>query len=175
MRRVAAIIAGVLLGGLGMPAAYAHADLIAVQFTPADPGHAANITLTFSEEIGTLGATVVVLDANGESVQTDSVTSHGATISVDLVPISSTGTYRVNFRAVAADGHVVTGSRTIGVSSGGRVKPSGIYPGQTAAPETSAVTADDPRIAYWFTAFLMLCALLGGVGMWRLRQGSGAQ
>lgn len=170
MRRVAMLVASLLCCWFGAPAAFAHADLDTVQFTPAAPGHADKVVLTFSEALSAIGSTVVVLDPNGESVETGQATTQGATISVDLQPIRVTGTYRVNFRVVAADGHVATGSRTVRLSTSEIAATSGIYPGQTASPETSAVTSDDPQFAFWVTGFIMLAALMGAVAVWRLRR-----
>ena len=111
MRRVAVLLASVLFMFTGMAAATAHAELL--KMTP-EPGSTVTealelITLTFGEDITTMGSSVVVLDPGGNDVQVG-VTFQGSTVSVAIGELTQAGEYHVNFRVNSVDGHIVEGS-----------------------------------------------------------------
>lgn len=168
MRRVAVLVASLLLFWFGANAAAAHADLTG--FTLETGGSGDIVRLTFSEPVASLGTTVAVLDPNGNAVQADEALVDGAVVSVRLVPLTVAGDYHVNYRVLADDGHVINGSELFAVTAAGLANESSAYPALSASPETSAVTANDPTIAYWMTAFLMVGGILAAFIAWRARR-----
>lgn len=111
MRRVAVLLASVLFMLTSAGAASAHADLVSMS---PEPGSTVTevldlITLTFGEDITTMGSSVVVLDPGGNDVQVG-VTIQGPAVSVTLGELTQTGDYHVNFRVNSVDGHIVEGS-----------------------------------------------------------------
>lgn len=176
MRRVVASFAVLLLAlpALALPA-QAHAELESMTPTidSAVNSAPASISLTFSEEVQALGATVVVLDPAGNAVQQGEASAAGRTLSIALQPLTQPGTYRVNFRVVSADGHVVTGSERFTFSPSATDLTSGTGTGTYAAspaPEVSEVKSNSAKAAYWITAFLMLTGALVALGVWRARR-----
>jgi hypothetical protein len=177
MRRTAVAIALLLFGFLGVSAAQAHAELISM-----DPVSGSTVTsspiavsLTFGEDVQALGSTIVVLDPNGNEVQTGRLRVDGASISMGLQPLAETGTYHVNFRVMSADGHVVNGSETFEFAPSAAASSStqATNPDTTtlaASPEVSAVTENSSTAAYWITGFLMLCGILAAAVVWRVQR-----
>lgn len=168
MRRVAAIIAGVLLSLFGMTGAQAHAELTG--FALEGGGASDVVRLTFSETVASLGTTVVVLDPNDRAVEAGDAEIDGSVVSVVLLPLTIAGDYVINYRVLAEDGHVVSGSRRFAVTAADLAQERGAYPVLTASPETSAVTVTDPTLAYWITAFLMLGGMLAAMIAWRAKR-----
>jgi methionine-rich copper-binding protein CopC len=103
-----------LLAPLNTSAASAHA-----QMTTANPKQKSVITvmpkkvvLQFNEDLINLepGNLLRVTDPKGKAVQTGTVTVFGNQLSVALRTSKVLGKYRVNYRAISADGHPITGS-----------------------------------------------------------------
>lgn len=113
MRRIAVLLAGALLGLQGISAASAHADLLSMD--PASGStvteQPARITLTFGEDVTSLGSTAVVIDPGGTEVQS-AVTFVKKQVFVEVLPFSLQGEYRVNFRIHSGDGHIIEGSES---------------------------------------------------------------
>lgn len=168
MRRAAVVLVGLLIALLGTGPAAAHAELTGFALDAAVQPHV--VRLTFSEQVEALGLDLIVLDPNGNAVQDGEPVVDGASITVALQPFTVAGDYRVNFRVLSADGHVVTGSNTFSVSRAGLDVSSSPLPVLTASPETSAVLANDPSVAYWITGFLVLCGLIAVAAVWRIRR-----
>lgn len=166
MRRVSLLIASGLFLASGAPA-MAHADLI--EMTPKVGSVLATaplqVELLFSEEVQTLGTAVAVLDPSGSEVQQD-VSVDGATVRVQLDPLRQSGEYHVNFRVLAADGHVVAASKTFTLDLAGT---AAALAGGESPPEVSLVQRDSASVAYWITGLLMLCAIVAVVAVrqWR--------
>ncbi len=181
MRRVAVVIASLWLTGFGISAVQAHAELVSM--TPA-PGSVvtsspAAVSLTFGEDVTSIGSTIVVLDPNGNAMQMGEPTVAGATIAVELQPLTTAGTYHVNFRVMSKDGHIVNDFETFEFApSNGSAEPLVIatqsqYPENSAvtpSPETSAVTTNSATIGFWIAAFLVACGLLVGFAIWRVKR-----
>lgn len=171
MRRVALVFASLLVSLFVVTPAYAHAELTAFGLYVTGTGDI--VRLTFSEGVETLGTTVVVLDPNGVAVQDGAPVIQGPKVSIALVPLSVAGDYRVNFRVLSVDGHVITGSEQFRVTAAGlayegtTTSPSPVL---TATPETSAVLTNDATAAYWITGFLMLCGILAAAVAWRAKR-----
>lgn len=134
----AALAAGVLAVVLlsGAPA-NAHDTLVGSD--PADGAVLAappvQVVLTFSAAPAAVGAEVLVQGADGASWSAGPATVDGVTVTQALAPGAPAGAYTVTWRAVAADGHPVTG--TLGYS----VTAPAVSPTPTATP-TATPSAD---------------------------------
>jgi len=168
-----------VFGMLGIASAQAHAELVAMDPAIGSTVAAApaSVTLTFGEDVQALGSAIVVLDSNGNAVQTGDLGIDGAKISIALQPLTMAGTYHVNFRVTSADGHVVDGSETfVYAPADSGATPIASQSAQldtpvlTASPETSAVVANDPTAAYWITGFLLLCGVFAAIIAWRAKR-----
>lgn len=181
MRRVAVVVAGLWLSTFGIASAQAHAELLSM--TPAVGSVVteapSSVSLTFGENVTALGSTIVVLDPNGNAMQTGELTVAAATISVNLQPLTVAGMYHVNFRVVSQDGHIVNSSESFDFAPAeataeplltATMTPYADTSTLTPSPETSAVTSDSSTVGYWITAFLAACALLAAVAIWRRKQ-----
>jgi len=148
-RAVALVLAVTgLLGGVAVaPApALAHDELTGT--SPADGAtvdtRLEEVTLTFSGVVRADGSTVTVTGRDG-------ATHHDGPLSVrDRVvhqPVTSmgSGTYRVQWRVLAADGHPMTGEFAFTVALPPELEPA---PGSTStAPPTVELTATPPGTA----------------------------
>lgn len=79
------------------------------------------ISLTFTRELRLVTVKLVGNDVD-ESLTVDRSAPLGKAFSVPL-PAVAPGTYKVNWRAAAADGHIMTGSISFTVAPGGAGKP----------------------------------------------------
>ncbi len=79
------------------------------------------ITITFAEELIDIGNSnsIEVFDSSGEDMSQGQVTVAGPTLSKALITSEKTGIYKVEYRAVAADGHVIKGEFTFSVEASG--------------------------------------------------------
>jgi methionine-rich copper-binding protein CopC len=79
------------------------------------------ITITFAEELIDIGNSnsIEVLDESGLDVSQGAVLVSGPTLSKALIPSDKAGEYKVEYRAVAADGHVIKGEFTFSVEASG--------------------------------------------------------
>jgi methionine-rich copper-binding protein CopC len=127
---------------LGAAPASAHTDL--VQGAPG-PGAAVDtavgdLSLTFSSALIGQGTQIVVRDPRGVDHATRTSTL-GPQTRVQLKPLTRPGTYSVVYRAVAGDGHPVTGHYSFRVTKLGAVAARdesatpGAGPGEDAAAE----------------------------------------
>ena len=104
---------------LTAPAASAQATRVATD--PAD--HAVlttgpdQVSATFDERLQTAFAAVSVVGPDGNLWSAGEPTVRGAAVvSIGLRPLGPAGTYPVNYRVTSADGHVVSGSRSFGLT-----------------------------------------------------------
>jgi len=78
------------------------------------------INITFAEDLIDIGNSnsISVLDSTGEEMSQGKVTVAGPTLSKALITSEKIGKYKVQYRAVASDGHVIKGefSFTVGAS-----------------------------------------------------------
>ncbi len=161
MRRVGAIIAGLLALLIPAAPALAHAQLIGMMPAVGStvitaPDH---VVLRFGETMQPLGSSVVVLDPSGAEVQTDELLVKGPTITVGLERISQPGTYRVEYRVLSTDGHVVTDARSfVFAPASGSPAPAPV------GRATRDVDLDPPPSGGWL-AFATAALLLGAVAV----------
>lgn len=163
--RIIAALAALALAALAVAsapsAAYAHDQLI--HSTPAvgeDVAEApARVSLVFSAEIMTLGATIIVADPEGHDWVVSEPAFAGSEVGVQLEDGMPAGGYQMRWQVVASDGHTISGvvpftvgggEPFVGIDSGGQ---------QDQAAEESA----DDLGASPSTGFSRVI-LVGGVG-----------
>jgi methionine-rich copper-binding protein CopC len=76
------------------------------------------ISLTFAEDLVSIGNSnsVSVIDESGMELASGTPEVSGAVLSINLSPTEVNGLIKVNYRAVAADGHVITGEYQFTIS-----------------------------------------------------------
>ena len=97
-----------------------------------------SISITFAEElidIGDSNSISVIDQAGSELVLTKPLVS-GAVLTSELLPTQSLGLIKVSYRAVAADGHVITGKYEFTVS------PKAVAVTDFNSPEVNSPSAD---------------------------------
>ena len=138
------LVTGLLFAiGVATPAS-AHTQLIGVD--PADGatvGEGTPVTLTFSEDLLTIGAEFTVTDGLGTATKLDATFPTAASVHV-VLPGLAPGTATLAWRVVAGDGHPVEGAVAY-VSDAETVmppsKPASAVPSPTASPVASASPA----------------------------------
>ena len=114
------IAAGLIAVSLIAPPASAHTVL-----TSADPAEnsivdtlPSAISLTFAEELVSIGNSnsISVKDQSGVELASGKPEVFGAALSINLAPSEVSGVIKVNYRAVAADGHVINGDYQFTIS-----------------------------------------------------------
>jgi methionine-rich copper-binding protein CopC len=116
------------------------------------------ITITFAEELIDIGNSnsIEVFDSSGEDTSQGQVTVAGPTLSKALITSEKTGIYKVEYRAVAADGHVIKGEFTFSV------EPSGVPTAEIKVdPITSSSTHSENKIS--LSLILSVTAIIGGL------------
>lgn len=110
MKRIGLVVASFLLIWASAPSAQAHTEL--VSSSPAADAQVAApsaISLTFTEAPILEGSSIVLSDATGMQYSTGQLTLEGSTLTGDWPADLPVGYTKVSWRAVADDGHVVTG------------------------------------------------------------------
>jgi methionine-rich copper-binding protein CopC len=116
------------------------------------------ITITFAEELIDIGNSnsIEVFDSSGEDMSQGQVTVAGPTLSKALITSEKTGIYKVEYRAVAADGHVIKGEFTFSV------EPSGVTTAEIKVdPKTSPTSPSENKISIYL--ILSVTAIIGGL------------
>lgn len=137
------IIGAILLAALGifapMTSASAHTDLVSTSPTADSEVLAAQdtISLTFSEPPLVDGAAIVVMNSNGDILDSPAPALDGASLSIPWPADLSTGKVTVQWRATAQDGHVESGEFVFNYTAAaeGGMAPS---PAASAMPSESA-------------------------------------
>jgi methionine-rich copper-binding protein CopC len=130
-----------LLVTVGATAAAAHDELLdsspgADEHLDVAPTH---VTLSFSDEILTIGPAVVVADADGATWTAGDPTLDGSSVVVPLLDDVPAGAYEVRWRVVSSDGHPISGVVPFTVGDAAAVDPE-----PTASPEPTAVPEPAP-------------------------------
>jgi methionine-rich copper-binding protein CopC len=116
------------------------------------------ITITFAEELIDIGNSnsVEVLDESGFDVSQGAVLVSGPTLSKALITSDKNGIYKVEYRAVAADGHVIKGEFTF------TVDPSGVTTAEIKVdPKTSPTSTSENKLSIYL--ILSVTAIIGGL------------
>ena len=112
LRQITVILGAIFLAFANSPAS---AHTVLVSSTPQKDSVIsslpATISITFAEDLVVIGNSnsISVLDPAGEEVSVGEISVSGATLSKELTPSEKTGIFSVEYRAVAADGHVING------------------------------------------------------------------
>ena len=79
------------------------------------------INITFAEDLIDIGNSnsIAVLDSSGEDMSQGQITVAGPTLTKALIASDKIGIYKVEYRAVAADGHVIKGEFSFTVDASG--------------------------------------------------------
>jgi methionine-rich copper-binding protein CopC len=116
------------------------------------------VNITFAEDLIDIGNSnsITVLDSAGEEMSQGQVTVAGPTLSKALIPSDKTGIYKVEYRAVAADGHVIEGEFKFSID------PSGVT---TAEIKVDPVTSSSPDAENKISIYLIfsVIAIVGGL------------
>jgi len=157
-----------LVAGAGPAGAHAHL----VRAVPADGSTVetapSRVSLVFDEEMRPPSA-IVVTGPDGHEVQhgTAAVADSTATVAVRL---TATGTYRVAFRVVSADGHPVTGQTSFGF----RATPSAAGAAGSAPASghrAHEATGAEPGFSSGrIIGIIAVVALLAGLGLLTVRR-----
>jgi methionine-rich copper-binding protein CopC len=132
---------------LAIPQIYssASAHTVIVSASPAENAILevlpSTISITFAEELIDIGDSnsIEVMDqAGSELVLTEPLVS-GAVLTSELSPTQSLGLFKVSFRAVAADGHVITGEYEFTVS------PKAVAVTDVNSPEVNSQSANSEK------------------------------
>lgn len=130
---------GLALALLAAPAS-AHTELVGGSPKPGEvlQTPVTQVELTFASDLLAEGSQVLVRDPKGlERARATAVS--GASVSVPVKPLQAAGRYTVAYRAVAVDGHPITGSYRFTVS---RAAASAAANLTDVGPATVAGTAD---------------------------------
>ena len=150
-----------LVIGLNAPAAAAHASRVSAE--PADnavlTAGPAQVRATFNERLQTTFAAMVVVGPDGNLWSTGEPVVQGAVASVGLRPLGPVGSYTVNYRVTSADGHVVSGSWSFGLTVPGTGTPG---------PPVAATSTDDD-VPVWPFAVAAVAAVAVGA-LWAMRR-----
>lgn len=132
-RAAAAMLLGLLLVTIASRSASAHD-----QFIGSDPAEDANVaepptsvTLTFGSAPLELGATVLVVDADGTDHVTGDLAFEANRLVVPIADLAPDAYYQVRWRVVSTDGHVLSGAYAFSVGD------------QSKATELPALTGTD--------------------------------
>lgn len=135
-------LAGVLLGTAGP--VQAHDQLISS--TPGAGEHFTNspaeVTLTYSEDVLTIGALVLVTDMDGIDHVSGPVELADSRVTAPLEPALPSGSYDLKWRVVSADGHPISGIVPFTVGDGASSQSAALAePTPTASPTVVAAVS----------------------------------
>ncbi|WP_308796352.1 copper resistance CopC family protein [Agromyces silvae] len=150
------------------PNAWAHAELISTAPAPGEPvaGAPTEVTLTFSEDLLTAGAEVLVTDQNAKDphdlAASDPVVD-GSVVTVELEPLAD-GDYEVMWRVVSADGHPVLGAFSFFVgAAAARTQPAPGVP--SFEPDTPVAHEGADPLGSGLVTWLVLLTLAAGAAL----------
>jgi methionine-rich copper-binding protein CopC len=164
----------------------AHTELVGGSPGPGDVLRTpvTELTLTFASDLLAEGSQILVRDSNGVDRARGTAVS-GASMRVGVKPLRSAGRYTVAYRAVAVDGHPITGSYRFTVSRAAAeaaadlpdaaAGPEGGLPAENAAdaPDAPRAVVSAPSTPTWVIGLVgagTLAALLWiGAGRRSLR------
>jgi methionine-rich copper-binding protein CopC len=164
----AALFAALLAGLLAAVAGPAGAHTALKASSPKDGGKIAvapsRLVMEFTEPIFTVGYRVVVQGPDGRPYQAGAAQVTDNTLTQPLAPLGPTGTYRISFRVVAADGHPLTGGMRFtltkpGPAAGGA--KAEVQPAPLA--EVSSDVNNAPGWAPWVGGTIAMLLISGAV------------
>jgi copper resistance protein C len=155
MRRLLALIAVLVL----LPApVYAHTEVVSTTPAANEEVTAAptQVTITTVEAVREMGSAIVVTSPSGARVDDGSTEIDGRITLVGLVALTEFGTYTVDYRLLANDGHPIEGTFSFVLPDGGATQSPAPSPNETSEPEP----ADQKSSFPWPIALAALVALL---------------
>lgn len=132
----------------------------------------ARIALTFREDLLPAGDRLVARDAQGARVSLGQATVDGPVLSAAWPPDADSGSYRVAYRAVAADGHPLEGTVSFTVQGPRASTPQTAQTAQTPqtpAPDPGPTPEDQSGPNLLLPLGLVVALLVGGLFVWRAR------
>lgn len=115
------------------------------------------VNITFAEDLIDIGESnsIEVFASSGEDLSQGQVTVTGPTLSKSLISSDKTGEFKVEYRAVAADGHVIEGEFTFTVDDSGVT---------TSEIKSEPITTSPPQSGNELSIYLILSAtaIVGG-------------
>lgn len=125
-------LAAALVAGAASPAA-AHDELVASSPSPGERLDEApsEVSLTFSADVLTIGAAVVIADASGRDWAAGAPVVTDGVVTVAIEPGMTDAGYEIRWRVVSEDGHPISGIVPFTVGTGSPLERS---PAATAAP-----------------------------------------
>lgn len=173
LRRIA--LAVIVLASFAVAPAAAHTDVI--RSTPKDGQTLrqapAEVAFVFGEDLLAGGNNLVVKDADGNAVEVGPVEVNGNVLSA-LWTSDATGAFTASYRAVASDGHPLTGRISFSIAA--QESPSIAAkesPSPVAAPVAEEPAASEPEAGNpWLLAaplLLVAAVAVGGFVVWRSR------
>ncbi len=159
MRRIAALAATLYLV-LMVPPASGHTVL--VNSTPASDSVIqslpSSVTINFAEDLVSIGNSnsISVIDANGEEISQGEVSVSGPTLSKQLLVSEKTGLFKVDYRAVASDGHVIKGDFVFTVEATAATTSE-----NEVEPINSPLTTSENKLSIYL--ILSATAIVGGL------------
>ena len=116
------------------------------------------INITCAEDLIDIGNSnsIAVLDSSGEDMSQGEILVAGPTLSKALRPSDKAGEYKVEYRAVAADGHVIKGEFTFTVDASGTTTSE-----IKSKPLTSPPTPSEKKLSIYLV--LSVTAIVGGL------------
>lgn len=103
------------------PAAQAHTEVTGTSPAANEQLSQAptQVTISTRETVREMGSAIVVTSPSGARVDDGSTEISGTTTLIGLIALSETGTYTVDYRLLASDGHPIEGSFTFTLVEGG--------------------------------------------------------
>ena len=141
---LASLVMALLAGFTMLSAAPAAAHDVLISSDPVDGAvletSPAQITLTFNNDLSTLGGQVLVTDEAGETISSGAPAIEGTTAAIGLPDALDNGTYSVAWRAVSSDSHPIEGTFTFTVADPAATAPEA--PADEAAVPTATEEAE---------------------------------
>lgn len=102
------------------------------------------ITLTFNNDLSTLGGQIVMTDSTGATVASGAPTVTGPTATLDLTDPLANGAYSVAWRAVSSDSHPIDGTFAFTVADPANQADTPATPEPDATTDATTDAADEP-------------------------------
>ena len=158
-RQIIALAGAIFLVFSASPAS-AHTDLVnsIPQSESVINSLPQEVNITFAEDLIDIGNSnaITVLDSSGDDISQGEILVAGPTLSKVLIPSDKAGEYKVEYRAVAADGHVIEGEFTFTVDASGTTTSE-----IKSKPITSPPTPSGNKLSIYL--ILSATAIVGGL------------
>jgi methionine-rich copper-binding protein CopC len=173
MRRSVALFT-LLLTLVASPAA-AHTDVVSTTPSANESLTEAptQVTITTREAVRELGSAIVVTGPSGARVDDGSTEIDGNVTLVGLSALSEFGTYTVDYRLLASDGHPIEGTFSFDLAEGGSTvspSPSPSESTQTPTPEPTPSDGEQSAFPWWVLLAAAVALASAGALVFRSRR-----